>query len=254
MTIGHTKIWWEWCSIKVNVISIIRNIRIIILPPCLDVRSLKQIIEESSWLLTIFPLIFASRRFPGLGFIRIIKVKILNKFGRIVKSYCIISFFVFMLANPFDPILKFALVTFSIQNIFYFLLFFVVNNNRRQKLIDLIDQRVYRCFLEKIRMKNIMNFHWLWQLQVNKNTFIPITSKEPSILWSSFLDGRSVVMFLVDNQTLSPIAYMISFRCLSACFDWLSCATTKAFRAKSQVVSIFPEVSKVFCLRICHKY
>ena len=58
-------------------------------------------------------------------------------------------------------------------------------------------------------------------------------------------------MFLVDNRTLFPTAYMISFQCLFACFDWLFCAAVKAFRANFQVVSIFPEISKTFCLRIC---
>ena len=77
------------------------------------------------------------------------------------------------LTDPFDPILKFALITSSIQNIFYFPLFFVVNNNKRRGLIDLIGERVYRCFSEKIRMKKIMNLHWLRQLQLNRNFFIP---------------------------------------------------------------------------------
>ena len=90
------------------MISIIKNIRIITLLPCLDARFFKQIIEESSYLSTFFPLIIASHRFPKPAFFKITKEEILNNFVRILKSYYIIPLSIFIPVDPFDPILKFA--------------------------------------------------------------------------------------------------------------------------------------------------
>lgn len=75
------------------------------------------------------------------------KVKIFKNIWRIIKSCSIISLYIFILANPFDLILKFTLVTSSFYNVFYFLLFFISNNNCEWGRIDLIDSQIYRYFL-----------------------------------------------------------------------------------------------------------
>ena len=56
-------------------------------------------------------------------------MKIFKVFWRIIKFYYIIPLFIFILTNSFDLILKFILITFSIQNIFHFPLFFIIDNN-----------------------------------------------------------------------------------------------------------------------------
>lgn len=99
-------------------------------------------------------------------------------------------------------------------------------------------------------MENIIYLYRLRQLQLNRVLLFPITLKSLSILWFSFLDSRSVIMFFVDNQTLLPTIHDIFVWYLLAFFNWLSCTATKIFFANSQVVCIFSEISKAFWWRI----
>ena len=91
--------------------------KIIILFFCLDTKVFKQ----------IFFLSFDF--YLRLWHIKIIDIKILNNFLRIIKYKSIILFLIFILANLFNLILNFILIIFNIKNIFNFLFIFIINNN-----------------------------------------------------------------------------------------------------------------------------
>lgn len=132
-------------------------------------------------------------------------------FWEVLKSCSIISLSVFILANQFDTILKFTLLISSICNVFLFSPFFFINNNWKRQLINLIGQLICRSIAEQIKIENIINLHWLQQLQLNQDFVILRKLIRLSILWSSFFDGGWVVKFLVNNKTLSPLIYDITF-------------------------------------------
>lgn len=79
-----------------------------------------------------------------------------------------------------------------------------------------------------------------------KTSFFFIISKEQNISWFDFFDSWSMMIHLIYKQILSLKTEDISFWCLFTRFDWLLCADAKTFFANSQVISIFPEMCKIF--------
>lgn len=133
------------------------------------------------------------------------------------------------ISPPISLDMEFIFVTPNIKNIPNFQLFCIDNHNMMRRLIKLTSQRVCWCFLQKIRMKDIMNFIDYSSCNSTKILLFLIISKSLSILWSSSLNSWLGVIFLIDNQTLSLTPYVISFRYVLGCINWLFYTSAKAF-------------------------
>ncbi len=87
------------------------------------------------------------------------------------------------------------------------------------------------------------NFNW-------QASFMTLMTLYDSIhLWFNFLNERSVLMFLMNNQIMSSNLYSdenILF--WFACFFWVSWAFANFFLMKSQMSFIFSMMIFVFCV------
>lgn len=175
-------------------------------------------------------------------------MKIFNNLWGILKFCYIISLFVFILTNSFNPILKLISMTFNIKNIFYFPFFLLLIITNSGDLLTWLVDRSIKALQSRLKWKILCIFIDYDSYNLTKISLFSITSKRPNILWSSFFNNWSIVIFfLVNNQILSLTIYNIAVWYLLVYFDQLFCAATKVFHTNFEMVCIFPKIFKAFC-------
>lgn len=71
-----------------------------------------------------------------------------------------------------------------------------------------------------------------------------------SRLYSSFFEDQSIMIILINNQSLLPTAYLIFSQYLFEDFDGLFGTIAMIFQANSLVIYIFSKMYKWFLLKI----
>ena len=128
----------------------------------------------------------------------------------------------------------------------FFLLLIIT---RDSSLLIWLVNRFVKTFYSRLELKTLYIFINCGSCKLIKTSLFSITSKKPNILSFSFLKNWLLMIFLVYKQTSLLIVYDISFWCLLVSLNRLVYIAAQAFYTNSEVVCIFPEMSKAFLVK-----